>query len=127
MSDTSDNPYSSPPCASEPSKTLSKSERKALEFYRAHRHHRLSMLSVALRNFPVWAVVIGLITVVYFLARLPQGPGPNAAWVLALLIGLFAAGAITRDLGYARRTAKMWPLIVRVLDWEKIDQLIDEQ
>ena len=103
---------------------LTQSQRKMLDLYRTFRRHPPTTLSLALRNSPVWLVLAGLTVIVFFAAQLPQGPGPRAAWVLALLLGVFSVGAVIRDFGHARRSARTLPLVTQILDWDKIDRLL---
>jgi hypothetical protein len=120
------NPYGSPLSEPNPPSRLTRRERRMLRFYREHRGRHLATFSLAFRNAPQWTAFVGIVALIYFLARLPHGPGPTGAWVLALLLGVFLAGAIVRDFGYARRLSQTWPLLSRILDWDEIDNLLSQ-
>jgi hypothetical protein len=36
-------------------------------------------------------------------------------------------GVLVRDLGWFRASARMWPVNVEVIDWVKVEKLLDEQ
>jgi hypothetical protein len=54
------------------------------------------------------------------------------AWIFYLLGGWWLAGyvivalvcAVARDIGYYRRSARIWPVTKDVLDWPKIEGLV---
>ena len=41
----------------------------------------------------------------------------------ATYVGLALVVAILRDVGYFQRSAKFWPVLEQVLDWDHIEQL----
>ena len=43
--------------------------------------------------------------------------------VAATYVALALVVAILRDVGYFRRSAKLWPVLEQVLDWKRIEQL----
>jgi len=52
-------------------------------------------------------------------------------WILKsqLPIGLacFVFGAIVRDIGYARRATRIWPVQAEFINWDKVDQFAKHQ
>lgn len=36
-------------------------------------------------------------------------------------------GALTRDIGLFRRTTQIWPMLSEVIDWNRVDQVLDQQ
>ena len=120
------NPYTSPGGEIDRSHSLTKLERRTLEFYRTFRHRRLSMLTIAPRYAPSWSFLVAITALVYFLGRISSDVPHNVAIAFAVLLGVFSAGAIIRDLGYARKLVKTWPLLTQVFDWDEVYRRLDQ-
>ena len=43
-----------------------------------------------------------------------------------LLLGM-VIGTVSRDFGTFRRMVKIWPVLCHVLDWKRIDELLEEE
>lgn len=42
---------------------------------------------------------------------------------IAGYVGVAFVAIILRDIGYFRRSARIWPVLQQVLDWQKVEQL----
>jgi hypothetical protein len=49
----------------------------------------------------------------------------HAYWAAFIVVGLFI-GALARDVGSFRRVIQIWPVFAEVLDWQRVDQLLDQ-
>ena len=47
-------------------------------------------------------------------------------WPLASYVMVAFACIVLRDVGYYRRSARVWPVIQKVLDWPKVERLASE-
>lgn len=63
-------------------------------------------------------LTIMLIALAFALPDFPRGVG-----FLAIGIGV---GQFLRDVGYARASAQQWPLFKGVINWQRVDELLDE-
>jgi hypothetical protein len=48
------------------------------------------------------------------------GAGP----IGVAFVGVFLAGALTRDLGIFRRAAALWPITRLIIDWDRVEHLL---
>ena len=83
------------------------------------------------RPFPVWGAMLKkwkyyLIMVVllggysYFAAKF------GFSYIAGAALGVLVA-IILRDIKYLIISSKMWPVNVEIMDWEKVDQLLEYQ
>lgn len=83
-----------------------------------------TFVSFFARLLPGYLLVFALFGVL--VALLFVGAVP---WVLPLLCGIFFAGmllgVIARDLGIFRRTLQGWPVMVKIIDWQHVEQLLE--
>lgn len=91
-------------------------QRTTLESWRRMKPHGLTW-TMGLRTLvPKWAVLALLGAGVYFVA--PR---------ISLFVACFIAGAILRDLGYLRSARRVWPVSFAVIDWAKVDELLESR
>jgi hypothetical protein len=98
---------------------LTKVQRQMLEQYRAYRGNRPGVGFFVRLNLWRYLLLVGA-AVVAFLLLLFLGAGGSACLVLGLV-----AGALLRDIALFRRFKNTWPVTERVLDWERIDYLLE--
>ena len=97
---------------------LSPLQRKTLELYQNLQHSPPTvsrLLALTARNYLRLLLVIGAGIVLMLSLRAP-------AFSL-ILVGMLI-GVLSRDLGAFRKTVRVWPALVAVLDWNRIDQLL---
>jgi hypothetical protein len=95
-------------------------QRKTLEGWRRMKPHGLTWAMGLGRLARSWIVLLALVAAVYAVA-LAGGP---ALWPV---VACFVAGAMLRDLGYIRSARKIWPISLAVIDWTKVDELLQQR
>jgi hypothetical protein len=93
---------------------LTSFQRKTLENWRRMKPHGLTWTIGLQTLVPKWAVLTVLGAGVYVVA-------PRVSLFVACVI----AGAILRDLGYVRSARRVWPVSLAVIDWAKVDALLE--
>lgn len=102
---------------------LTAKEKKILEVYLKYRDRPPTFFFLVSRYFPFWTLgIIALSAVVALLASLNQS--------IALVVGSgvvgFMIALIGRDIRYTWQITHNLPLILRVLDWKKVDRLYSQ-
>lgn len=120
-----DNPYHAPTAAPLEPLFLSRRERASLEALRRDRSSPPTILSTILRGrmLVAWSIV-ALPMVIFCLLAAALIDESAQGVVTALVIGMFV-GCVARDIGWIRRYALLWPLNERILDFDKIDALLE--
>ena len=95
---------------------LTKFQRKTLENWRRMKPHGLTWTMGLQTLVPKWAILVVLGAGVYIVS-----PG------IARFVACFIAGAILRDLGYVRSARRVWPVSLAVIDWAKVDDLLESR
>lgn len=113
-----DNPYQSP------TTELSSRENKILLFYRSMRDTPPTFGSLYARYIPVHftkaVLFIGIAGLLYVLLR--ESAAVNG--FCFFLAGAFL-GSVARDLGVIRRTLHAWPILADIIDWRRVEKLLD--
>ena len=95
--------------------------RRYLRFFHEHRDKPITAMTM-LRSYG-WIWLLYAILVAYVLVVSLLNSADNLA--AAAAVG-FIIGAVLRDATHASRMARAWPVYREVLDWNKIDRLLDE-
>jgi hypothetical protein len=95
---------------------------KALEFYWLHREHSPSLAYMLSRYFLQWTRLFLVIAVFCGLMYVALAPD-FMFYLVVLLLGLLV-GVVARDVAYARSVVHRWPLFRRVVDWDKVGDLL---
>ncbi len=73
-------------------------------------------------HFIIAVLVVGLAGLFY--VALPKSGAFSG--VCYFLAGTFV-GSVARDLGVIRRTLQAWPILADIIDWRRVDKLLDQQ
>jgi len=94
--------------------------RRYLRFFHEHRDKPITAMTI-LRSYGwIWlfyAILLAYILVVNLLNSADNVPAAAVGFII---------GAILRDATHASRMARAWPVYREVLDWNKIDRLLNE-
>lgn len=93
-------------------------QRSVLERYRSFRESPPTLwrlMALSSRNLAILFIVVSVGSIFLYLEA-----SESASW----LIAGFGVGAFLRDFGSFRTGVRIWPVIARVLDWQKIDDLL---
>ncbi|MDZ4687102.1 MAG: hypothetical protein SH850_18655 [Planctomycetaceae bacterium] len=99
---------------------LTKLQLSALRFYSAHRDRAPTLLGMAQRmavNYCLRVVIAAVAAVACEMMGVPM--------IGFLVVGMLIGGTL-RDVGISIRTTQIWPVLLAVLDWNRIDQLLTE-
>lgn len=96
-------------------------KRKVLEQYRDFHREAPRMGSLWRKSLKAHLVLLALLLLVV-----------PITWFLEIpSIGLFTvgltAGAILRDSAWFRRSVQFWPLLDSIIDWNKVDTLLEQE
>jgi hypothetical protein len=94
---------------------LTSGQRKLLRKYREHRQQSFTTAGLLVQLLPRVALSAVLVAVAYFVSE-----------KFCLIVAGFLAGAILREVALAVHAARVLPVILRVIDWDKVDQLLEE-
>ncbi len=100
---------------------LSALQRKLLQQYRGFHDSAPSMgrlMALSARHHVLLVLVFTIAVVLTYSFRLPS--------VALILVGM-AIGAVSRDFGRFRTMIRVWPVLSRVLDWKRIDELLEDE
>lgn len=114
------NPYASPP--SPDVSGLPRHDRTVLEFYLRHRTKPLTLAFMLFRCLPTWILLAAVLALIAFVVSLLLN-GNYTALAVAFVAGAMI-GAVSRDIGYTCRIVRRWRLLKSVLDWDKIERLL---
>lgn len=98
--------------------SLSKVKYSLVQAYKRQHQHGVSLARFLYGNWLRWGIFSGAAASSYFLV-VPSMP--EFGWAS---IGLFL-GAALRDIGHFRMVRRIWPMVDRITDWQKVDDLID--
>ena len=99
---------------------LTKWQIKLLSFYQRHRTETPTIFAIIRRFLPSWTLIT-LMTFVASVLSVAQG-WSHVSW---LLVGLWF-GVFCRDVGSIRGFFRSWPVWQRIIDWDRVDQLLDQ-
>jgi len=96
-------------------------QNRNLELYAKYRNDRPCLRNLIAFNraryYPIFVIMaIGVIFLV-----LPD------FHIFGIIIISMTAGVLIRDLGFFRHTVLIWPLVQEIIDWNKVDQLINKK
>lgn len=100
---------------------LNKPQALALEEFRRYRSKQPSYVGYLRKNW--WRY---LIFVILFLLFALLGFAMGDSWVVAFVAGLLF-GIVMVEESNVRHFRRLWPAMAAVLDWERIDQLLEER
>ena len=93
-------------------------QRTVLERYRTFRESPPTiwrLMALASRNHAILFILISLGSIFFYL---------EASESAGLFYAGIGVGVILRDFGSFRTVIRIWPALARVLDWQKIDDLL---
>jgi hypothetical protein len=99
---------------------LTKAQRKNLELYAAYRSNTPTIWRLFRQNLVRYLVIAALIMLLNILS-----PSVGMESIALIFIGLFL-GTLFRDVGTIWRFVRIWPATAAVLDWERLDTLLDD-
>jgi hypothetical protein len=99
---------------------MNRAQRRHLKLYAHFRERHMSVLALFLFNWRVYVAILLAATITSGAMLYLQSP--QAALVFAFGYALVVA----RDFGAFLRSSRTWPLVREVLDWPKVDSLINE-
>ncbi len=93
-------------------------QRRNLNIYSQFRGKKMTVLGLLRANARIYAILVFA-----FIAF-----GIYCYWffgiVGASLVGVSGFTVMLRDIGYFRRSAKFWPVLDDLIDWQKADELL---
>ena len=98
---------------------LTKSQRRNLELYATYRSAPPTFWHLFRQNLPRLVFMALLVVLIYVLA-----PTAGTEWLALFVTGLFL-GVLVRDLGRFWQFVRMWPVLAAVLDWQRLDMLLN--
>ncbi|HSG17855.1 MAG TPA: hypothetical protein VLE70_16240 [Anaerolineae bacterium] len=98
---------------------LTKSQRRNLELYATYRSAPPTFWSLFRHNLPRLVFMALLVFLLYLLA-----PTAGTEWLALIATGLFL-GVLGRDIGRFWQFVRMWPALAAVLDWQRLDMLLN--
>ena len=98
---------------------LTKGQRRNLELYATYRSAPPTFWQLLRVNLPRLAFMALLVVLLYVLA-----PTAGTEWLALMVTGLFL-GVLVRDIGRFWQFVRMWPVLAAVLDWQRIDRLLN--
>lgn len=94
---------------------LSAADRRILAAYRQWHTAPPRWANSLPKLLGMWLVLIGLALTVLGATR--DSPLAPLGWGVVGMV----AGAILRDLGWLRRQFRTWPLVERIIDWQRVE------
>lgn len=98
---------------------LTPAQRKILESYQLFRDTPPSVWrqwQIVSRSHAMLMILVALASIILYLEV-----SPSAGCYLAG----FGIGAVVRDFGWFRATARVWPVLSQVVHWQKVDDLLE--
>lgn len=92
-----------------------------LKFYLKFRDKPMSIGLLLRQNARIYGILLLLFAVLAAFVYSVFGLMPS------LLIVTAFAVMVLRDIGFYRRTVQLWPCLNRVLDWGKVEELVNTQ
>ncbi len=92
--------------------------RTVLESYRTFRESPLTvwrLMALASKSHAILFIIFSLLSIIWYLKV-----SESEAWLFAGI----GAGCILRDVAHFRMRVRVWPVLTRVVDWQKIDDLL---
>lgn len=100
---------------------LTKFQESLLSYYQQNRESQLTILSIlssAWKSYLVLIVLVaGIIVIAWYLDWL----------MITYLVAGLVIGALLRDIGYAHRSAKFWPVLMSIIEWRKVEELLNKE
>ena len=115
------NPYESPATSE-----VSRYDRRVLLIYLSMRDKPPTYLRLFARMIPSYLILCSVPILAFMGVMVLR----STIWVIPLLAGVlfvgFLLGVLTRDLGIFRRTILIWPVLSDIINWERVEQLLDD-
>ena len=128
-----DNPYLSPPSEvtieAESAESLTRRQRKTLEFYLKYRDEPPTVSGLVAMSIGRWLALIVLTGIVFGCTLALMMLIDASLTVVLFLIGLVIGtclGAAARDAGIFRNFVAVWPALRDVLNWQRIEERLGE-
>lgn len=99
---------------------LTKSHVKVLELYKKWQESPPTLWQLIAQNIFRYLLLFLLVVLLNIVA--PAGGLDPLRWIA---IGLFV-GVLLRDIGLFLRSIRLWPLTSAILNWQRIDELLNE-
>lgn len=100
---------------------LTKFQASLLSYYHQNRDRQITVwgiLATAWKNYIVlMLLVFAIVVVAWYLDWL----------VISYLVAGLVVGALLRDIGYAHRSTKFWPVLMSIIEWRKVEELLDNE
>lgn len=99
---------------------------KVLENYKKYRGREIPLLDQIRAYLPRWLVsAIILSGASALILWMYQRHIFDAFPFVAFLVGLYV-GRVGRDIAHSRLSSRVWPLVRELLDWQRVDQKLEE-
>ncbi len=95
--------------------------RSTLRYYQGYRDKPPTLWSLweqSSKNHAILFMVVSLGSIYLYL---------DVSRAVGLFFAGIGVGAILRDIGRFRAFARIWPVLAQILDWKKIDDLLDDR
>ncbi len=96
-------------------------QRTVLQRYQGYRLRPPTFLGLLRQSWQVEAILIAASALGILYAY------GSHLYGAACFIGGLLVGAPARDVGSFRRVLQAWPALVRVLDWQRVEQILSEE
>jgi hypothetical protein len=101
-------------------------QRRALEVYHWYRHHppawKFYLAAMLWRSsYLIYLGIVGVAILLLLVSRVTAIGG----WIY-LLLGIIIGNVVRALLSY-RQTIDLWPVLERIIDWDKVDALLQTQ
>ena len=93
-------------------------QRTVLESYRTFRESPLTIWRMIVHSSKYNAILFIFFSLMSIISYLEVSESAG------LFVAGMGAGAILRDFAHYRQRVRIWPVVKRVLDWQKIDDLL---
>jgi len=98
---------------------LTKAQRRNLELYASYQKAPPTFWQLFKLNLWRYLVMAVLLVLLFGLSKVT-----GTEWLALITLGLFL-GALMRDLARFRQFVHIWPAISAVLDWERLNTLVN--
>ena len=99
---------------------LTKFQESLLSFYQQNRDRQITIwwiLSSAWKNYILLILLVtAIVAIAWYLDWL----------MITYLVAGLVVGALLRDIGYAQRSSKFWPVLMSIIEWRKVEELLDK-
>lgn len=100
---------------------MNKFERNTLLQYIKMREQSPTTAGIMVRSWKHYTFLVVLLASICLLAIVLE------IRMIAIVATGLVAGAVLRDIGYARRLVRVWPLLEEIMDWNRIEKKMADQ